>query len=89
MVRSELSFEAMQIRNRLSLSGYVERLTYYVKESKFSRQPPNVPASRAVYRDIEHFQVGRSDTDVDEQIMGIVQQLVMSSTFPCENKPAR
>jgi hypothetical protein len=76
----------MAVRSSASPTGFVERLTYYVVESKFARQPLSAPVERASFRNIESYDVGKSAKEVDEAILGVVQQLVNASDFRCDRQ---
>jgi hypothetical protein len=83
MVHTEFELEAMAVESTVSPTGHIERLKYYVIESKFARQPPNASAAGGTYRDIEYFRVGKSSGEVDARLLGVIQQLMMSNDFVC------
>jgi hypothetical protein len=87
LVRTEIIFEIMAVKYDRSPTKYVEPVVYNVNESKFARQPPDVSADRATFHDIEHFHIGKSNRQVDNAIVAVAQQLILSHDFVCKNSP--
>jgi hypothetical protein len=85
-IQSQVQLSAMDVQSKRSSTGYIERITYYVVTSLFARQKADVPPEKGSFHELGYFRIGRSSQELDETILGVIQQLVMAGEYRCPNK---
>ncbi len=85
LVRSGLEFTVMKIPSPYSPTGFVERLVYYVKETRVARQGPSDPAEKASFTDVERKRISISNSELDDIIVGEIQEIIVTASFECKS----
>lgn len=84
MITTWVEATVSQVVNRRSPSNFLDKLTVYVVESRFARQPASQTSGSASFKNFESFNEGRSDAELDNYILAAVQRYLGPQEFKCD-----